>query len=213
MRGTDFEFANDIRGAVEQRVVPGAWMLLIVVGFLLGISFAWASWAKIEQYAIGAGRVIPSSQVQVVENLEPGFVREILVSEGSSVVAGQLLVRLDETSSSSKLGELEQKHRAFKAEYDRLDAQANLRGEIVPSTEGAENLRLFYRDQQAVLDIELRKFSEQLGIRQQQVEQKKQALSEAKATLEKQKSALDLANRELELTTSLFKRKAVPEIE
>ena len=71
----------------------------------------------------------------------------------------------------------------------------------------------FYQDQQQVLDIELKKLNEQLRIRTQQTEQKKQALAEAMASRQKLKDALALAERELELTASLFKRRAVPELE
>ena len=39
--------------------------------------------AHVDQMATGAGRVIPSSQVQVVQSLEPGIVAEILVEEGN----------------------------------------------------------------------------------------------------------------------------------
>ncbi len=213
MRQVDFEFANDVRGALEQRGVPGAWFFLFVVAMLLGVAVIWAHYAKIQQTAVGTGRVIPSKQVQVVENLEPGFVREILVSEGSRVKAGELLVRLDETSSSSRLGELRQKQIAFTAEYDRLEAQAKLRPVINTERARQENLESFYQDQQAVLEVELKKLAEQLRIRRAQFQQKQQLLEETNATSRKQRSALDLAERELELTTRLFKRKAVPEIE
>lgn len=213
MPQTDFEFANDVKGAMEQRTVPGAWLILFTVALLLGAAGAWASWATVKQYAVGPGRVIPSSQIQVVENLEPGIVREILVAEGSVVEAGQLLVRLDETSSSSRLGELRQKQLAFTAEFDRLDAQSKLNTDIQPTIADMPGLDSFYDNQAAVLAIELKKLDEQLNIRKQQSEQKRQTLSEAKATLDKQRAALRLADRELELTTNLFKQRAVPEIE
>jgi len=213
MRAADFEFTNDVKGALETRGVPGAWSLLLLIGALIVIAVIWANNAMISQTAVGVGRVIPSSQVQVVENLEPGFIREILVSEGDSVQQNQVLIKLDETSSRAKLGELQQKQSAFTAEYDRLDAQASLRPLVQPAEDAPLEAASFYRDQQQVLEIELKKLKEQLGIRKQQLEQKKQAVAEAIATQRKQQAALALAERELELTTTLFKRRAVPEIE
>lgn len=213
MKKTEFEFTNNIRGAEEMRGVPGAWMLLFAVAILIAATVGWASQATVLQTAVGLGRVIPSTQVQVVENLEPGVVQEILVSEGNRVEAGQLLVRLDETSSSSRLGELRQKQIAFTAEYDRLEAQASLRNEIKPSMPEPDMVSSVYAEQQAVLQVELQKLAEQLKIRDRQMEQKRQNLEEAKATKRKQEVGLELANRELELTEKLFKRRAVPELE
>ena len=213
MQKSEYEFTNNVRGAEENRGVRGAWLLLILVAGMMAAVVYWASQATVLQTAVGIGRVIPSSQVQVVENLEPGVVREILVAEGGRVDEGQLLVRLDETSTSSRLGELRQKQIAFTAEYDRLEAQAALRSNIKLSPDLSEDVLQVYRDQQAVLDIELKKLGEQLRIRKQQLEQKRQTLGEADANLRKQQSGLELAGRELELTEKLFKRKAVPELE
>ncbi|MEM7289946.1 MAG: HlyD family type I secretion periplasmic adaptor subunit [Pseudomonadota bacterium] len=213
MRENEFEFTNDIRSAVETRGVTGAWSLLFATALLLAGAIYWAQVSEISQTAVGAGKVIPSSQTQVVENLEPGLVREILVSEGDRVEKGQLLVRLDETASGSRLGEFIQKQAALVAEHARLDAQAKLQREIVLGSPDESEFRSLYEDQQAVLDVELKKLEEQLQVRRKQVEQKAQALEEARATLEKQKSARSLAGRELELTRNLFKRRAVPELE
>lgn len=212
MARVDFEFTNDVKSALETRGVPGAWFMLFAIASLMAAAGAWAYQAKISQTAVGTGRVIPSSQIQVVENLEPGFVREIMVAEGDTVSQNQVLIRLDETSSSARLGELRQKQSAFTAEYERLTVQAKL-DPVINAKNVAAEAAPFYQDQQQVLDIELKKLNEQLRIRTQQTEQKKQALAEAMASRQKLKDALALAERELELTASLFKRRAVPELE
>jgi adhesin transport system membrane fusion protein len=184
-----------------------------MIVLLLVSAIAWASWATVSQSAVGSGRVIPSSQIQVVESLEPGFVREIHVAEGDEVEQGQLLIRLDETSSGARLGELARKQTAFTAELARLEAQAAFIDTLPVEPSWSPAIRTAYDDQQQVLTVELGKLAEQLTIRRQQLEQKKQALNEAEATQRKQNAALDLAQRELDLTAKLFKRRAVPEIE
>ncbi|MEL7430025.1 MAG: HlyD family type I secretion periplasmic adaptor subunit, partial [Pseudomonadota bacterium] len=213
MSDRDFEFTNDIRGALHNEGIRGAWTLLFIIVLLLVAAIAWASWATVSQSAVGAGRVIPSSQIQVVDNLEPGFVREIHVAEGDEVEQGQLLIRLDETSSGARLGELARKQTAFTAELARLEAQAAFIETVPVEPSWSPEIRAAYDDQQQVLTVELGKLAEQLTIRRQQLEQKKQALNEAEATQRKQNAALALAQRELDLTSNLFKRRAVPEIE
>jgi adhesin transport system membrane fusion protein len=124
MADVDINFANDPRAVVESSVTSGAWRILLVIVTFFVLAVLWASQAYVSQMATGAGRVIPSSQVQVVQSLEPGIVAEILVREGDRVTAGQNLIRIDDTSVSSKLGELHQQQLALGAELDRLNAQA-----------------------------------------------------------------------------------------
>jgi hypothetical protein len=50
-----------------------AHLLLFIIAAFFGIFFAWASWATLDEVTRGDGKVIPSSQVQVVQNLEGGI--------------------------------------------------------------------------------------------------------------------------------------------
>ena len=49
---------------------------------------AWAHWATLDEVTRGEGRVIPSRQIQVVQNLEGGIIAAILVREGEVVDEG-----------------------------------------------------------------------------------------------------------------------------
>ncbi|MEW9804813.1 HlyD family type I secretion periplasmic adaptor subunit [Mesorhizobium marinum] len=213
MADVDLDFANDPRAAIESSVTPGAWRILIVIGTLFVLFLLWASVAHVAQMASGVGRVIPSSQVQVVQSLEPGIVAEILVREGDRVAAGQNLVRIDDTGVASRLGELRQQQLALAAELDRLNAQARGDETFAPPLQAEAGLELFYRDQLAIFLADRRKLDENILIREQQLVQRRQTLREAEATAAKQAEALALSERELELTRALFDRKAVPELE
>jgi adhesin transport system membrane fusion protein len=209
----DLNFANDPRAAIESSVAPGAWRILLVIATVFVVFLLWAAVAHVGQMASGIGRVIPSSQVQVVQSLEPGIVAEILVAEGDSVTAGQNLVRIDDTGVASRLGELSQQQLALAAELDRLSAQADGAETFAPPVPVPSGAEPFYRDQQAIFLADQRKLEEAILIRRQQLIQRRQNLREAEATAAKQAEALKLAEREEELTRALFDRKAVPELE
>src|SRR4051794_1014653 len=49
------------------------------------LAFSWAALANVDEFTVAEGKVIPSSQVQVVQNLEGGIVSEILVQVGQVV--------------------------------------------------------------------------------------------------------------------------------
>lgn len=75
--------------------------MLIAITVLL----VWSAWASVDTVSRGAGKVIPSRQVQVVGSQDGGVVKEILVREGAFVEAGQLLLKLDRTRSEANRGE------------------------------------------------------------------------------------------------------------
>ena len=71
------------------------------------------------------GRVIPSSQLQVVSNLEGGVVQDILVRAGQLVRAGDELIRLDRTQTGAEFGSGEATLTALDIKIARLQAEVD----------------------------------------------------------------------------------------
>lgn len=213
MAGEELRFANDARAALEGATARGAWLLIFIILLMFGAFAGWAAWAEVEQTTSGEGRVIPSSQVQRVESLEPGLVAEIMVSAGDLVEAGQPLVRIDDTGSASRLGELRQRQVALASELERLNAQSRGDSTFAPPPDAEGAVLQSYADQVAVFNAQRRQLDEQIRIRRQQLVQSRQNVAEAEASAEKQAATLELVDRELVLTRNLFKKKAVPEID
>lgn len=79
-----------------------AWTGNCLVGFfVLGLGI-WSVFAPLSSAAIASGVVEPESSRKTVQHLEGGIVRAILVRNGDRVVAGQALVRLDDTQPRSE---------------------------------------------------------------------------------------------------------------
>ena len=108
------KFWQRLRGSEQIMVAAAAGFVL----FLL-----WASIARVDEVTRGQGRVIPSSKVQIIQSAEPSTIREILVRSGQTVKKGQLLVRLDNTSSQSELGQLETENERLGQRAARLASE------------------------------------------------------------------------------------------
>ncbi len=67
----------------------------------LGAFGAWAAFAPLSSAAIASGVVSPEGSRRVVQHLEGGIVREILVSEGENVTSGQPVLLLEETQAKA----------------------------------------------------------------------------------------------------------------
>lgn len=85
---------------IKGPVLGSALGLLLLCGALGG----WAATARIDGAILGAGSVALSAKPQLVQSLDGGVLREILVKNGDRVEAGEVLLRLDDTLASASLG-------------------------------------------------------------------------------------------------------------
>jgi membrane fusion protein, adhesin transport system len=99
-------------------------ILWSIVLFII-VFVVWAKFAILDEVAAGEGKVIPSSQIQVIQNLEGGIVEKIFVKEGEMVGKGQMLMELEDTLFLSKLNESEKQLEDLKIELTRLEAEIN----------------------------------------------------------------------------------------
>ncbi|MDO8465680.1 MAG: HlyD family type I secretion periplasmic adaptor subunit [Gallionella sp.] len=97
-------------------------LLYAVLSFLL-LAVVWAHYAILDEVTSGTGKVIPSSQVQVIQNLEGGILSELSVREGDVVSKDQVPLRIDDTKFVSSYKEGRARYLALLAANARLLAQ------------------------------------------------------------------------------------------
>ena len=79
---------------------------------LFSIALVWSILGKVDIVAIAPGRIIVSERTKLIQPLEASVVRRVLVKDGDTVQAGQVLVELDPTiASAEKLSVQEQPQR------------------------------------------------------------------------------------------------------
>lgn len=205
----DEAFANDVRGALEAKQQAKLAPLLFLVAGFLGLFLAWAAIAELEEVTTGTGRIIPSSQMQLVQPFEAGIVRQIAVAEGDIVDAGDVLLVMDDTEARSALGELIERHQSLSMQRLRLSAEAQ--GEVpdFPSDVSAditESERLLYEARQLAL-------IQETGVVNEQLQQRTFELAELRVRIEETEVSIGFVERELELTRRLHERNAIPEMD
>jgi HlyD family secretion protein len=104
---------------MRELVIAGAALVGIFV-FGAGI---WAVLAPLESAAIASGSVVSDSHRKTVQHLEGGIIDTILVHDGDAVVAGQTLIRLNDTKARTTLAALEGQLVDAKARAARLLAE------------------------------------------------------------------------------------------
>ncbi len=205
----DEEFTNDIRAALDQSGTTNLTPILAVVGGLFAAFLLWASLAEVEEVTSGLGRIIPSSQMQLVQPFEAGIVRAIEVSEGDIVEANQVLLMIDDTDASSTLGELQQKRAALVARQTRFLAEA--RG--VEPEFAADTPPDILEGEKQLYEARRHAFAEEQTVLVAQLEQRRQEFEELQIKISETENSIALMDRELELARGLFQRKAIPELD
>lgn len=97
---------------------------ILAIGLAIAAFLVWAGVTHIEEVAVTFGEVVPAGQVQTVQHLEGGIVREILIEDGSLVEKGQLLVRLDSATAEADLKQMRSRFASLQLDAARLKAFA-----------------------------------------------------------------------------------------
>jgi HlyD family type I secretion membrane fusion protein len=94
---------------------------LMAVGFL-GFTI-WAATAPLHSAVLAPGYVAVESQRKVIQHLEGGIVDAVLVVDGATVAAGDLLVRLDARQAQARQNQFTVRLLTLGAEKARLEAE------------------------------------------------------------------------------------------
>ena len=153
-------------------------ILLWVVVACVVLLFGWAALTKIDRTVRGQGKVVPSSQVQTISNLEPGVIEQILVRTGQTVAANAVLLRLDPTQSTGDLGSGAASVDALSAKIARLRAEVLGREPVYPAT-GDASVRQQIEIERALHASRMADLTSVVASAQARLAQAQRAVSEA----------------------------------
>jgi len=102
---------------------PMGQAVLRVAMLMLAALLLWAILGKLDIVAVAEGKLVPQTYLKIVQPSESGIVKEILVHEGESVRAGQVLIRMDALISEADGRALETDLQRKRMTLRRIDAQ------------------------------------------------------------------------------------------
>ncbi|MEW6133709.1 MAG: HlyD family type I secretion periplasmic adaptor subunit [Pseudomonadota bacterium] len=97
--------------------------VLYSVAVLFGILLVWAIFGQLDVVAAAEGRLVPQTYVKIVQPAEGGIVRDILVREGQSVEAGQVLMRMDAALTEADARALRNDFELKRLQLRRIEAE------------------------------------------------------------------------------------------
>jgi multidrug efflux pump subunit AcrA (membrane-fusion protein) len=165
-------------------------LLVWVTAGTLFMGLMWAGFFSLDEITRGQGKIIPSSREQVIQSLDSGVLREMLVREGDMVEKDQVLLQMDDARSGAGYREANEKYLSLLAIAARLRAEANNTPLVFPPE---------LKDEQALVTQETQAYKA-----------RKQALMESLQAVDASLSAI---TREITLTEPLVKGGVMSEVE
>ncbi|HVQ08476.1 MAG TPA: biotin/lipoyl-binding protein, partial [Allosphingosinicella sp.] len=206
MHGTHLE---DLTTKIKPRAASS--MLLWVILAFVAAFFLWAGLTELDRTVRGQGRVVPSSQLQVVSNLEGGVIQDILVRSGQQVRAGDALIRLDRTQTSAEFGSGEATLSALTMKIARLEAEVGGRAPVYPAAADpglADQIRI----EQALHSARMADLEAITGAASARINQAERGVAEAQATYQSRASAYEQRRSEARLIRPLVERGIEPRL-
>ncbi len=208
----DLHYMPDVHAAARRRGHRFAGLLTVLTLAFVGIMGVWAHYAVLDEVTRGEGRVVPSSKVQVIQNLEGGILAETLVREGDIVNTGDILVRIDNTAAQASLRDLQSQYYTLLATVERLDAEQQGR-EMIIGDEVRKNAPIAVADQESLYDFRRRQLQAQISVLEAQASQRKQEVAEMQSRRKQLRRSLELAREELSITEPLVRNGVVPRVD
>ena len=118
------EFHSPSAAMANVAALPGARSTVWVVGALVVSCFTLAWLIPVDRVVSATGKVVSVAPTEVVQPLETSIVRSIDVQEGQVVHKGDVLAQLDPTDTTANVGASTQQSGSYRAEVDRLTAEA-----------------------------------------------------------------------------------------
>jgi len=210
MPADDLDYVTDIRTSILAQSPRGGRTILWATIFLCVIFLTWAAFSEVEQVTRGQGKVIPASQIQVVQNLEGGILAELHVKVGDSVKKDQLLLRIDETRFVSSVEQIRSKSASNRAKAARLMAEAT--GSATFNAP-ADAQSLTTASERALFESRKAELRQSMDVKQEQINQRQNELKEQNTRLRELSKSYELYQKEIRLTKPLVGTGAVSEME
>jgi adhesin transport system membrane fusion protein len=195
----DIDLLSDSNAALfESTPLLGSMIIRGFLGFIL-IFFIWAYFAEIDEITVGEGKVIPSSQIQVIQNLEGGIVASIPVKVGDLVQKNQIVMKLDPTRFSSSMGETQAKRDSLLAKVARLEAEATGRPFVTPADLLKSNPQLVNEEKTLMISRQ-QELDTAMMVLRQQADQRTQEAGEMRARYQQLQQSYDIVDQELKIS-------------
>ena len=194
---------------------PVIFIGLTIMVLFFGVLGGWAALAPLASSVQASGTLAVTGENKIVQHLDGGIVREILVKNGDKVTEGQVLLRLDDVQARASVDLIRSQYLSLLALQARLQAERDEAPSIVFPQElltaadqvGAKEMM---SGQVSVFEQRKHTLEGQVSVLQQRIKQLKQQIGGASMQQQAQDQQLALIEDELRSAMQLYEKGYVP---
>ena len=171
------------------------------------IFLTWASFSEVDEAIKGTGKVVPSGQTKIIQNLEGGIISSILVNEGDSVKKGETIYTLSNAFFSSELVTKEIDLLTLRAVLVRLEASIDNKTTVEFPEELKKRIPGIVENETRIFYEDMENNQRKIDIAKTQYNQKDYKLRETKIRFNNLNIELNLAIENMKILDELLSKK------
>ena len=172
-----YEFKPLLSEIEESPVSPLGRFTFWTVVSLIFVTILWLCIGKVDIVVNARGIIIPDGESKIIQPLETGVIKQILVQEGDFVKKGQLLISIDASTTDAQLETVTRNLEQSKIEAKRLKAAGN----NTPFTTDINNQTEEYQIQKKLYEENLAAMNSSVKAKQQEITQINRQINSAEA--------------------------------
>ena len=180
---------------------------VIPIMIFFTIFLSWATFSEVDEAIKGTGRVVPSGQTKVIQNLEGGIISAILVEEGKTVKKGDIIYNLSNAFFSSEFVTKEIDLLSLQAVLVRLEALIDNKTTIEFPDELKKKIPDIIENETRIFYEDLENNQRKVDIAKDQYNQKDYKLRETKIRFNNLSIELNLAMENMKILDELLNKK------
>lgn len=149
------EFLPIIAEIEEEPVNPLGRTMFWIIITLIVFTTLWLVFGKADVVVSARGKIIPDGEIKIIQPLDTGVIKKILVKEGDFVKKGQTLMEIDPSTTEPQLESSKANLEYINLERRRLRATANGRSFGNTSSDIAETQKGLYQSSMSDLSNQL----------------------------------------------------------
>ena len=183
-------------------------VVYIPIVLFMSVFLIYSYFAKLDEVVRASGRVIPSSQNQVIQHLEGGIVSKIYVKEGEIVEKGDKLYLLSQEFFTSDKNSKEMELLALNVKEKRLLALSQDKNSFKADKKAIKEIPSILSNEQNIFQNERDNYKKHLALLEDELEAKKLELIEKSTKLTNVQVELNIADENVKIQENLVKKGA-----
>jgi hemolysin D len=189
---------------VETPPSPAGRAIGLAIILVFCIALAWAGFGEIDIVASAQGRIVPSDRVKVIQPMEIGVVRTLLVEDGQKVKAGDVLLEIDPTINEAEARQARRDLATTRLDIARLRAALTQDGDPIEAFKPPANADpQQVADQRRFLESQVAEHRAKVAALDRQRQQKETEVEATGATVAKLEAMIPVLQQRYDIRKNL----------